>query len=128
VSSERNLEVVTKAAFEKKGIDIIALNVSKLVYYADYFVIVSGVNDRHVAAIWKNINRATNDAGIPGTTIEGQDYNRGVLVDLGTVVVHIFVDELRRVYELERLWAEAPQVDLDLPERQAALDETDLED
>lgn len=110
------VRLIGKAAWEKKGVDIVALDVTELVYYSDFFLIASGRSDVHVKALFRHIQTELAQTGIAPISIEGQDHCRWVLMDFGVVIVHLFYEPLREVYDLERLWGDAPRADLKLPE------------
>ena len=110
------VQAIGQAACDKKGMDILALDVRQLIDYTDYFVIVSCNTDRHVKAVWTHMHKALAEQGVEAISVEGQDFNRWVLLDFTSVMVHVFLGELRGLYELERLWADAPPVRLDLPD------------
>jgi ribosome-associated protein len=79
---------------------------------ADEFVVASAPNDRQVKAIVEEVERQVADAGLAKPLrVEGLDDRHWVLLDYGDVVVHVFLDETRAYYELERLWADVPRVD-----------------
>ncbi len=88
------------------------VEVGDLLAITDYFVITSGTNDRQVRAIAEEIERRVKTAGdgLSPRAIEGLDDARWVLMDYGEFVVHVFVEEARRFYDLERLWADAPRL------------------
>lgn len=86
------------------------LDVSEPLVISDYFVICSGANDRQVRAIAEEVERATRELGAKPTHREGLDSARWVLLDFIDVVVHVFLEEEREYYNLERLWQDAPVV------------------
>ena len=89
------------------------IEVGDLLCITDYFVIASGTNDRQVRAVTEEVERRVkSDGGGNPRTIEGLDDARWVLMDYGDFVVHVFVDEARRFYDLERLWGDAPRLEL----------------
>ena len=108
----RRVAVATAAASAKKGDDIVALDVGDILSITDAFVITSGSNVRQVRTIVDEIEKAMKDQlSAPPTSVEGLDDASWVLLDFGDIVVHVFLDETRAYYELERLWADAPRID-----------------
>ena len=100
-----------RAAADKQGADTVVLEVGKVLAITDTFVITSGSNSRQVRTIAETVEERVKQAGGPGPLrIEGLDDLRWVLMDYGDFVVHVFLDEARRYYDLERLWADAPRV------------------
>lgn len=95
---------------DKKGEDIVVLNVSEVTSIADLFVIVSARSERQVQSIADGVVEKVKTAGEQPLGIEGYASGRWILVDLGAVVVHAFVPEERELYRLERLWGDAPVV------------------
>ncbi len=101
---------IVELASDKKGVDIVMLRTAELTTMADYFVICSGRSDRQVQALAGAIVDTLRDEGIRPLGIEGQSSARWVLIDYGSVIVHVFAPEEREYYGLERLWSGAPQV------------------
>ena len=103
---------VTKALDEKKGIDIKLLRIEKISSLADYFVICTGTVNTHVKTLCDYAEYTMEQLGEPMLGREGHRGNSWELLDFGSVVVHVFTDEARKFYDLERLWADAEVVDL----------------
>lgn len=104
-------EVAAQAAASKKGDDTVILDVGEVLAITDSFVITSAPNDRLVRAIAEEIERRVKEEGGPAPRrIEGRREAEWVLLDYGDFVVHVFLEETRRFYDLERLWADAPRV------------------
>lgn len=106
------LETVVRAADAKKAEDIIALDMRGISILADYFVIMHGNSERQVGAIMNGIRDAASEHGFSINRIEGQEGGTWILMDAGEVIIHIFQHETRTFYNLERLWSDAPLVDV----------------
>jgi ribosome-associated protein len=103
--------LAAEAASSKKAIDPVVLAVGDVLAITDHFVIASASNPRQVRTIAEEIERQISSAGGPKPLrTEGFDDLRWVLLDYGDFVVHVFLDEARRYYELERLWSDVPRV------------------
>jgi len=103
---------LAKALDSKKGIDIKVLRTGDLTTLADYFVICSGTSNTQIKALSDACEKAMDETGEPAHHVEGHRDGTWVLLDFSTVIVHIFTDEARKFYDLERLWADAEQVDV----------------
>ncbi|MEE2707101.1 MAG: ribosome silencing factor [Planctomycetota bacterium] len=102
-----------RVAAENNGRDIVVLDMRGLTPMFDYFVIASGSSRRQLHAISEDIDhKLEDDLGDERQSIEGYRESRWILLDYGTVVIHLFEDETRDYYGLEQLWAAAKQVDL----------------
>lgn len=100
------------AADDRSGRDIVVLDVSGILTICDAFVIVSAPNTRLVAAIAEEVEEQLGALhGLKPVAVEGLDVRRWVLLDYGDVIVHIFLDEERDYYRLERLYSDAPRVE-----------------
>jgi ribosome-associated protein len=101
-----------RAADEKQGRNIVVLAVGKVLAIADLFVVVDAPNRRLVRTLIDEIEQAVRTAtGRSPRRVEGLREQQWVLLDYGDVVVHVFLDEVRRFYEIERLYRDAPVVD-----------------
>ena len=110
--SDRWAVLAAQAASSKKGIDPMVLAVGDVLAITDSFVIVSATNTRQVRTIAEEIETQVREAGGPKPlSIEGLDDLRWVLVDYGEFVVHVFLQETRDYYELERLWSDVPRIE-----------------
>ncbi len=103
---------VTKALDEKKGMDIKLLKIDTVSSLADYFLICTGTSNTHVKTLCDYAEYTLEQLGEPLLGREGHRGNSWELLDYGSLVVHVFTQEAREFYSLERLWADAEQVDL----------------
>ena len=108
------LEIAYKAADDKRAEDIIVLNMKGVSLIADYFVICHANSDRQVQSIAREMADQAGQAGYHVKRLEGFDAARWVLVDMGDVVAHVFHKDERQFYNLERLWGDAPIIEVDL--------------
>ncbi len=116
-------DIAAKAADKRLGFDIVALDVSNNMPLTDIFLLASGRNERMVLSIADEIEDAMRDIGQRTLRREGRREGRWVLLDFNDIVVHVFHEEERTFYGLERLWNDAPVVKLDLGEGDAAADQ-----
>lgn len=96
-----------KFADEKKALDVAIIELKGLTDIADYFVLASGTSDRHVRTIAEHVEKSMKDAGMRPYSVEGHQQGRWVIIDYRNVIVHIFLEQLRELYDLESLWIEA---------------------
>jgi ribosome-associated protein len=108
------------AALDKKAYDLVILELGDLTSVADYFVICSGRSDTQVQAIAEGVRLARSADGERPLAVEGGDRGQWILLDYADVVVHVFQTPVREFYDLERLWARAPRVELPEPLATAA--------
>ena len=104
--------MAAKAISSKKGLDIQVIEISDISVLADYMVIATGTSSTHVKALADEVEYKLDEAGISVSHIEGYRSNSWILLDYGSVIVHIFQKESRDYYNLERLWGDAQKVDL----------------
>ncbi|GAA0365475.1 ribosome silencing factor [Alkalibacterium iburiense] len=111
-SSINVLEYVIKAADSKIAQDILALDMKDVSFLADYFVIMHANNERQLGAIADSILEAASKHNQSVKRVEGKEGAKWILIDLGDVIIHIFNEEERDFYKLERLWSDAEHVDI----------------
>lgn len=112
MENQELLKIAVKAADDKRAEDILALNMKGISLIADYFIICHGNSDKQVQAIAREIRDKAEESNYNVKRMEGFDEARWVLIDLGDVVAHVFHREERSYYNLERLWGDAPRVDV----------------
>ncbi|HEV7766365.1 MAG TPA: ribosome silencing factor [Thermoanaerobaculia bacterium] len=110
-SIESRVRLAAAAVLDKKATHLDILAVAELTSIADYFVICSAGNERQAQAIADNVvDQLRDEMGVKPLLIEGTVPGRWILLDFGDFIVHIFTEEVRRFYGLERLWGDAPNV------------------
>ena len=110
-SIEERVRLAVTAALDKKATNLDVLAVGELTSIADYFVICSAGNERQAQAVADNVvDRLKQEMNVKPLLVEGTAPGRWVLLDFGDFIVHIFTEDVRRFYGLERLWGDAPNV------------------
>ncbi|MGJ0204349.1 ribosome silencing factor [Leucobacter sp. gxy201] len=122
-----HLELAVRAADDKGATAPVALEVGEQFGFADAFLILTGSVERNVQAISDAIEEALNAAGVRTLRREGRESGRWVLLDFGDIVVHVFHQEERGFYQLEKLWSDCPVVDL-APMLEAAAPDSAFDD
>lgn len=117
--SPKSVLLFINALLEKKAGDLVVLNVKEISAFADYFIICSGASDRQVRALSAFIQEGVKKTGLLPLGIEGEKEGKWVLLDYDDVIVHVFLESIRTFYDLERLWAEAPR--MEIPENSPSL-------
>lgn len=112
MSSYEQAIILAKALDHKKGGDIKVLNTESLTTMADYFVICTGVSSTQIKALSDACEKEMRKHGEHVHHIEGRRDSTWLLLDFSSVLVHIFTEEARKFYDLERLWADAVEIDL----------------
>ncbi|WMX72028.1 ribosome silencing factor [Lactiplantibacillus plantarum] len=112
MDSKELLQLTVEAADDKRADDIVALDVAEVSLMADYFVILSADSKRQVQAIADNIVDFVRKAGSDVKSVEGRTAGEWVLIDASDVIVHVFQKDARAHYNLEKLWSDAPIVDV----------------
>lgn len=108
------VNVAARAADSKQGEDLVALDVSGPLPLADAFLLVTGRNERNVQAIASEVEDRMTQEGAKPLRREGRAEGRWILLDFGDVIVHVFHEEDRLFYSLERLWKDCPVIPLDV--------------
>ena len=103
-------KLVCSALEEKKAEDIKVINIAEVSVLADYFIIASGTNRNQVQAMADNVEETLGRAGVNPKQIEGYQTANWVLLDYGDVVIHVFDEENRLFYDLERIWRDGKSV------------------
>jgi ribosome-associated protein len=111
-------QLCVEGADDKKAFNIQILDLRGLTYITDYFVICSGSNITQVSAIADSIGQVLASAGIHPSHIEGGAESTWVLMDYSDVVVHIFEEQTRLFYSLEKLWSDAPRIPVKIPAKE----------
>lgn len=104
--------IATKALDQHKGVGMKLLKIDRVSSLADYFLICTGTSNTHVKTLCDATEFALEQAGETPLGREGHRGNTWELLDFGCLVVHVFTEEARKFYDLERLWADAEQIDL----------------
>ena len=112
LSAQQIAYEVTKALDSKKGMDIKLLKIDEVSSLADYFLICTGTSNTHVKTLCDYAEYTLDQLGEKLLGREGHRGNSWELLDYGSLVVHVFTQEAREFYSLERLWADAEQVDI----------------
>lgn len=106
----KSYEIAAKAADDKKGWDIVILNMETSSMMADYFVICSARNNRQAQSIADNIEEQMEKHEYDVRHVEGYREGKWILIDAGEVVAHVFVEQDRQYYDLENLWCDAERI------------------
>jgi ribosome-associated protein len=107
---DRKVRTAAQAALDRKAVDLVVLDVQGLSSVTDYFLVCSGRSTTHVASIVDAILAALKAAEVRPLHAEGTPESGWMLLDYGDVLVHVFLEDTRVYYALERLWGDAPSV------------------
>ncbi len=94
-------------AEDKKAKDVVIMELGNLTDITDYFLVASGTSERHVRTIADNVETGMKEKGIKPFSVEGYRDGRWVIIDYRDIIVHVFLEQLRELYDLESLWIEA---------------------
>ncbi|QNO13589.1 ribosome silencing factor [Alkalicella caledoniensis] len=103
---------IVKAIDDKKGVDIKVLDLQGITEIADYFVIATGNNKAHISSLSDNVEEKLKEIGFEVVRKQGQDEGEWIILDYGDIVVHLFREETRRFYDLEKFWRSAKTVEI----------------
>jgi ribosome-associated protein len=110
VDTRERVREAVSAADDRKAVDLKVLQLEKITDFTDYFLICSGTSERQVQAIADAVQERLRERGVRPLHVEGYNRSQWILIDYGDLVVHVFQEEQRRYYALERLWGDAPDV------------------
>ena len=113
VDTPTRVREAVAAADDRKAVDLRVLHLEKVSDFTDFFLICSGTSERQVQAIADAVQERMREGQVRPLHVEGFNRGQWVLLDYGDFVVHIFQEEPRRFYSLERLWGDAPDVTSD---------------
>ena len=111
MTSKELVKIAYNALDEKKGINISVIDISEISVIADYFIVVGGNNENQVKALANNVEEKLYKAGVTPKHIEGYNNANWILMDFNDIVIHVFNEEERLFYDLERIWRDGKQVD-----------------
>ena len=112
LTPEQVAAIAAHALDEKKARDVKVLKTAEQTVLADYFVICNGSSSTHIKALVDEVDKQLSEAGEPPIRREGLRSDIWVLMDFGCVIVHVFTDEARKFYNLERLWSDSEEIPL----------------
>ena len=113
MESREMAKKICDALADKKGEDIKVINISEVTVLADYFIIASGSNPNQVQALVDNVEEQMYKAGYDDPRVEGYNTASWVLLDYNDVIVHVFSQDDRLFYDLERIWRDGKEIDVD---------------
>ena len=109
--SKKMAAIAIDALEDRKGEDVHAIDISEISTIADYFIIASGSNINQVQALADNVQEMLGRAGHMTKNVEGYDTGKWILLDFGDIIVHVFDNENRLFYDLERVWRDGKLID-----------------
>ncbi|MGN0622655.1 MAG: ribosome silencing factor [Oscillospiraceae bacterium] len=113
MSQEKAIETIIKALDSKRAEDIQLIGIKDLTIVADYFVIANGTSNTQTKALADEVEFKMKELGVEPLRVEGYQGATWIILDYGDIVVHVFYKETRSYYNLERLWSDGEQVDID---------------
>ena len=112
IDGKERLLLCINASLKRKAKNLTILNVKEVSSFADYFIICSGTSDRQVQSIAASIRENLKEYGITPLGIEGERLGKWVLMDYEDVIIHVFYEPIREFYDIERLWPDAPRMEV----------------
>ena len=112
-NDQQIIREITALLDERKAEDVVVLDLRQHANIADYFVIATGANKPHLKALYDGMQRCFKDAGFRGYQKAGVPDSGWMIMDYHGIMVHIFERELRAFYDLEKLWKDAPRIDVE---------------
>jgi ribosome-associated protein len=106
---EKLKELIIKLLEDKKGEEILPIDLRKKVDFADYFLLCSAHSTKHAQGLADYVTLELKKIGIMPLSVEGMEQGNWIVLDYGSIVVHIFYEPIRRLYNLEELWLDQPQ-------------------
>lgn len=114
IQDKKNLNFIAQALFDKKGFNILALDVHGISTMADYIVIAEGSVDRHVKSLCSYLKEKLEETDLSIYHIEGASEGEWVVMDCGNIIIHLLIPDMREKYALEELWKKAKIVDVNI--------------
>ena len=114
MNSKELAKIAYKALDDKKGVNIKVIDISEISIIADYFIISGGNNENQVKAMADNVEEELHKTGINPNNIEGYTAANWILMDFGDIIVHVFNEDDRLFYDLERIWRDGKTVSIDM--------------
>ena len=112
MNSEELAKKIVRILDSKKGLSIVGVDIHELTTIGDYFILVTGTSSPHVKALAEEVEDTLAKGGLEPRRIEGAQSATWILMDYQDVILHIFTKETREFYNMERLWSDAPRLDL----------------
>jgi ribosome-associated protein len=112
IDGKERLFLCINASLKRKAKNLTILNVKEVSSFADYFIICSGTSDRQVQSISASIRENLKEYGVTPLGIEGESLGKWVLMDYEDVIIHVFYEPIREFYDIERLWPDAPRMEI----------------
>ena len=113
MTAQRKAQRAARAALDRKALDLVVLDVQGLSGVTDYFLVCSGRSTTHLKSITDAIREELREDGVRPLHTEGTTESGWVLLDYGDVLMHVFLEDTRAYYALERLWGDAPSISVD---------------